>query len=62
MARKENELNIVLALIKKIKKRRGFSKEQPLSTFNVVLAAFRYHAVNVLNPLSNYLAQTLLWK
>lgn len=61
MARKENELNIVLALIKK-KKRRGFSKEQPLSTFNVVLAAFRYHAVNMLNPLSNYLAQTLLWK
>lgn len=60
MARKENELNIVLVLIKK--KRRGFSKEQPLSTFIVVLAAFRYHAVNVLNPLSIYLAQTLLWK
>lgn len=62
MARKENELNIVLVLIKKKKKRRGFSKEQPLSTFIVVLAAFRYHAVNVLNPLSIYLAQTLLWK
>lgn len=52
MLRKENELNTVLALIKKKRRRRGFSEEQPLSTFNVVLAAFRYHTAILLNPLS----------
>lgn len=47
MVQKENELNAVLALIIK----------EELSTFNVVLAEFRYHTANVLNPLSNCLAQ-----
>lgn len=63
MVRNENELNTVLALIKKRRRRRGFSEEQPLSTFNVVLAVFRYHTVNLLNPLSclaQLLTQTLM--
>lgn len=52
MVGKENELNNVLASVKQSRVQR----RQPFSTFNVVLAVYRYHAVNVLNPLSNYLA------